>query len=110
MIASSRQSFAFARDGALPGSKYLYRINKYTQTPVNCVWFSAILGYLIALLVFAGPAATGAIFSLGVSAQYVAYSIPISARFIFKNDFQPGALDLGRLVRISALCSILSPG
>ena len=35
LLASSRQTFAFSRDGALPFSKYMYRINSYTKTPVN---------------------------------------------------------------------------
>ena len=98
MIASSRQTFAFSRDGALPGSKYLYRINSITGTPVNCVWFGAFVGYLLGLLAFAGQAAIGAIFSLGVAAQYTAYTIPIASRFIFKNDFKPGPFSLGILV------------
>ena len=35
LVAASRQAFAFSRDGALPFSRYLYRMNKYTQTPVE---------------------------------------------------------------------------
>ena len=35
LLAASRQTFAFSRDGALPFSRYLYRMNSYTQTPVN---------------------------------------------------------------------------
>jgi amino acid transporter len=34
-MPASRQAFAFARDGALPFSKYLYHVNKKTQTPVR---------------------------------------------------------------------------
>ncbi|KAF8553642.1 hypothetical protein OG21DRAFT_1497597, partial [Imleria badia] len=35
VLAASRQSFAFARDGALPLSSILYRMNGFTGTPVN---------------------------------------------------------------------------
>jgi len=35
VLAFSRQAFAFSRDGALPFSSYMYRINSYTKTPVN---------------------------------------------------------------------------
>lgn len=37
VLAASRQTFAFSRDGALPFSSILYRINKTTKTPVNTV-------------------------------------------------------------------------
>lgn len=35
LLPASRQAFAFARDGALPFSKYFYSVNKKTQTPVR---------------------------------------------------------------------------
>jgi amino acid transporter len=99
MIAASRQIFAFSRDGALPFSRFLYCINSSTRTPVRCVGFGAFMAGLFGLLAFAGPAASGAIFSLGVVAQYLAYLVPISSRFLFKNDFIPGPFNLGVLVR-----------
>ncbi|KDQ60457.1 hypothetical protein JAAARDRAFT_32877 [Jaapia argillacea MUCL 33604] len=95
MTTASRQSFAFARDGALPFSRFLYRVNPTTQTPLYCVWFVAFCACCLSLLAFAGPAAIGAIFSLSVAPQYVAYSIPIVARFAFENDYKPGPFNLG---------------
>jgi len=96
-IALSRQTFAFSRDKALPFSRFIYRINPRTQTPVNAVWIAAFLSFLLGLLAFAGPVAIGAIFSLAVGGQYIAYSLPIAARFMFKNDFEPGPFSLGKL-------------
>ncbi|KAF9238376.1 amino acid permease-domain-containing protein [Melanogaster broomeanus] len=95
VLASSRQSFAFARDGALPFSSILYRMNSFTGTPVNTVWFVAAVAILLGLLAFAGPEAINAIFAISVTALYIAYSIPIAARFIFTNDFKPGPFSLG---------------
>jgi len=74
-------------------------MNNHTKTPVNTVIYVAILSLLLGLLGLAGPSATNAIFSLGVISLYVAYAIPIAARFVFKNDFQPGPFNLGRFVR-----------
>ncbi|KAK7688471.1 hypothetical protein QCA50_008009 [Cerrena zonata] len=96
VLAASRQTFAFSRDGALPFSNWLYRMNSYTKTPVNTVWFTCILSLLLALLAFAGPSAISAIFSLSVTALYVAYAIPIACRFLGTNDFTPGPFTLGR--------------
>ncbi|KAG1744393.1 amino acid/polyamine transporter I [Suillus lakei] len=95
VLASSRQTFAFARDGALPFSSYLYRMNSFTKTPVNTVWFVAVISIVLGMLSFAGPQAINAIFALSVTALYVAYAIPIIARFVFKNNFKPGPFDLG---------------
>ncbi|KAF8330588.1 amino acid/polyamine transporter I [Cantharellus anzutake] len=95
LLASSRQAFAFSRDGALPFSRYLYRMNSFTGTPVNTVWFSGIGAALLGLLSFAGPAAISAIFSISVMGLYIAYSVPIMCRFAFRGS-------VGR-------CSLFSP-
>jgi len=107
LLAASRQTFAFARDGALPLSGWLYQMNDYTKTPVNTVIYVALSALLLGLLTFAGPSAIDAIFSLSVVALYVAYAIPIAARFIFKNDFQPGPFSLGILSMPIAAISVL---
>ncbi|KZS88841.1 amino acid transporter [Sistotremastrum niveocremeum HHB9708] len=95
LLASSRQVFAFSRDGALPLSKYLYRMNSYTKTPVNTVWFSALLSILLGCLAFAGSAAISAIFAISVVGEYIAYIIPICARYMGTNEFKPGPFTLG---------------
>ncbi|THG97090.1 hypothetical protein EW026_g4846 [Hermanssonia centrifuga] len=97
LTACSRQIFAFSRDGGLPFSRYLRRINPHTQTPVNSVWFAAFVSLLLGLLAFAGPAAIGAIFSLVVTGQYTAYSIPITCRFFGGAEWTPGPFNLGRM-------------
>lgn len=74
VLAASRQSFAFARDGALPFSSWLYRMNGYTKTPVNTVWFTCGFAILLGLLVFAGDQAINAVFALSVVALYIAYA------------------------------------
>ncbi|KAM5532681.1 hypothetical protein V8D89_013650 [Ganoderma adspersum] len=107
VLASSRQAFAFSRDGALPFSKWLYRMNGYTRTPVNTVWFVAILAIILGLLAFAGPSAINAVFALGVTALYIAYCIPIAARFLGDNDFVPGPFNLGRFSLPVAIVAIL---
>ncbi|EJC97507.1 uncharacterized protein FOMMEDRAFT_163064, partial [Fomitiporia mediterranea MF3/22] len=79
----------------------------YTRTPVNTVWFSAILATLLGLLVFAGAQAINAVFSISVTASYVAYSIPIIARFVFENNFKPGPFNLGFFSLPCAIISVL---
>ncbi|KAJ7621826.1 amino acid transporter [Mycena rosella] len=97
--------FCFARDGALPFSFWIYRMNKFSGTPVNAVCVVASVAFILTLLVFAGPTAITTIFSLPIVAQYLSYIIPIFCRFAFKNDFTPGPFYTGRL---SAPISIFS--
>ncbi|KDQ54536.1 hypothetical protein JAAARDRAFT_196453 [Jaapia argillacea MUCL 33604] len=106
VLAASRQSFAFSRDGALPFSRILYRMNSYTGTPVNTVWFVCIWAILLGLLAFAGAVAINAVFEIGVVAAYIAYSIPIAARFLGENDFKPGPFTLGAFSKPVAFLAV----
>ncbi|KAI0319540.1 amino acid/polyamine transporter I [Amylostereum chailletii] len=96
LVVCSRQIFAFSRDGALPFSGIIRRVDPRTRAPIFAVWFAVAVAALLGLLAFAGANAIGAIFSLVVAAQFVAYAIPISARFWGKNKFRPGPFRLGR--------------
>ena len=98
LLVGSRQTFAFARDGAIPFSRYFYRINSYTKTPVNTVWLDASLALAIGLLSFASTQAINAVFTLAVTSSYVSYITPIVVRFAFQNDFKPGPFYLGKWV------------
>lgn len=104
LTTASRQLFAFARDGALPFSSYLYTpspIYPRKRAPIACVWAVAFVSLLLCLLAFAGANAIGAIFSLVITGQYFAYSVPISARMLGRwrggaGDIKRGSFDLGR--------------
>lgn len=108
LLVGSRQTFAFARDGALPFSRYLYRINGYTKTPVNTVWFDTACVLVIGLLAFVSTAAINAVFTIGLTASYVSYITPITTRFAFKNDFKPGPFHLGKLSLPVAVIAVSS--
>ncbi|KAF7347019.1 putative amino-acid permease C11D3.08c [Mycena venus] len=107
LTSSSRQTFAFSRDGALPFAGFLYRINPYTGTPVRCVWFSATCAMLLGLITFAGSQATAALFTLGVVGQYMANSIPIAARYLGGQKFQRGPFHLGLFSMPVAVVAVL---
>jgi amino acid transporter len=55
VLPSSRQAFAFARDGALPFSKFFYHLNPRTDTPVRTVWLVVGCAAPLGLLGFADP-------------------------------------------------------
>ena len=58
VVDASRVVFAFARDNALPGSRFWKKINRHTQTPVNAVWFVVIIASICGVLGFSGTALT----------------------------------------------------
>jgi amino acid transporter len=97
MVAASRVTFAYARDGCFPMSWWIKRVNKHTRTPVNAVWFNTSIGICLLLLIFGGSVAIGAIFSVGAIAAYVAFTIPIFIKTFFVGDrFRRGPWHLGK--------------
>ena len=93
-------TYAYARDGCFPGSRYWSRVNKTTKTPVNAVWFNVLVGEALLLLIFAGEVAIGALFSVGAIAAFVAFTIPIAIRvFVVGGRFRPGPWNLGKFSR-----------
>ncbi|KAJ9113585.1 hypothetical protein QFC20_001937 [Naganishia adeliensis] len=108
LLPASRQAFAFARDGALPFSKYFYSVNKKTQTPVRTVWLVVGGAMPLGALAFADEAAINAIFTLAIIGPYVAYGIPIACR-VFSGDkiFVPGPWYLGRFSKPIAIVALV---
>jgi amino acid transporter len=97
MIAASRVTFAYARDGCFPLSKYWAHVNTRTRTPVNAVWVNTFIGILMLLLIFGGTITIGALFSVGAIAAEVAFCTPIFIRVFFVgNRFRPGPWNLGK--------------
>ena len=59
------------------------------------ILFDCLIGIAFNCLVFGGPEVVGAIFSVGVTAQYFAFIIPIALRLIFPSRLRKGAWTLG---------------
>ncbi len=53
--AGSRLAFSYARDGALPGSGWISRVNQRFKTPVNALLMGAVITVLFCLLVYINP-------------------------------------------------------
>jgi len=96
VVDASRVVFAFARDNALPGSRFLKKINRHTQTPVNAVWFVAIIASICGVLGFSGTALTS-LAGASVIGLYTSYAAPIFLRITTgRSTFIPGPFSLGR--------------
>jgi amino acid transporter len=75
VTSTSRMMFAFARDGGLPGSKWLRKVNAAHRTPGTAIWVSAALAILVTLYgdAFTVLSAGSAVF------LFVSYAMPTAA-------------------------------
>ncbi|RDW48204.1 amino acid/polyamine transporter I [Yarrowia lipolytica] len=99
VVAASRQSWAFARDGALPFSNFFKVVNHKVSIPVRAVWGNCTLGLVIGCLCMIDAAAAAALFSLAAASNDLAWMTPIACRLIwgYKN-FVPGPFYLGCVI------------
>lgn len=100
VLAASRQSWAFSRDGALPLSSFFRKVSQHRlmrYQPVcmvcGCVFAAAVIG----LLSLIDNAAANALFSLAVAGNDLAWLTPILARLLWGQDkFVPGEFYTGK--------------
>jgi amino acid transporter len=102
MTSASRMTFAFSRDGAIPGSALWSKLSA-SKVPANAVVLVAAVAALITLpaLVevnlgtteepFIVPTAFYAVVSVAVIGLYLAFLIPIWLRWRMGDSFVPGA-------------------
>ncbi|MER6914441.1 amino acid permease [Streptomyces sp. NPDC000594] len=96
MTSNTRQIFAFARDGAMPGSRLWHSVSPRTRTPVKAVWLAAGCSLVLITPAWWSHTAFTAIVSVNVVGLYLAYGAPILLRLRLGDDFRPGPWHLGR--------------
>ncbi|KAJ5966281.1 hypothetical protein N7481_012995 [Penicillium waksmanii] len=100
VLAASRQSWAFSRDGALPFSGYFRKVSQHRlmrYQPVRMVCGVVTAAAIIGLLSLIDAAAANALFSLAVAGNDLAWLTPILARLIWGQDrFVPGEFYTGK--------------
>jgi len=96
VVSAFRVVFAFARDNALPGSRFWKKLNSDTQTPVNAVWFVVVSASICGLLGFSDTALES-LSSASITWLYILYATPIFLRITTgRSNFIPGPFSLGR--------------
>jgi amino acid transporter len=99
VTSASRMTFAFSRDGAVPGHNLWRRLGK-NKTPTWAVVFVATFAFIITIPAYKGnhaglPVAFLAVTSISVIGLYIAYTIPIYLRWRMGDAFQTGPWTLG---------------
>ena len=103
LVAASRQSWAFSRDGALPFSSFFRPISqRFGYIPFRTIWGCVGLGAILGLLSLIAPAAAQALFSLAVAGNNLAWGVPIMARVVWgQKKFRPGPFYTGDKYSVS---------
>ena len=102
------QVFALSRDGGVPYSKLLRKVDPRAQVPVNAVWCAAICAMLLGLPILKLDVVFTAITSICTIGWVGGYAVPIFARMVIKTEnFKPGPFQLGHASRGVCLIAFL---
>ncbi|KAG1152130.1 hypothetical protein G6F37_008059 [Rhizopus arrhizus] len=105
IVGSSRQTYAFARDGAMPFSKWLTKLTDH-KVPAHAVWFNIAFAAILGIPYLFSDVAFETIVSINTIAASISYFIPIWLRITMaRGRFQKGPFNLGRF---SIPCGILA--
>ncbi len=111
LTSASRMTFAFSRDGAIPGSTWLAKVNTHTRIPANAVIFVGVVGIAITLPALKSvggvPIAFYAVVSVAVIGLYLAFLIPIWLRWRMGDAFVPGEWTNGAKYKWMNLIAII---
>ncbi|KAF8544571.1 putative GABA permease [Trichophaea hybrida] len=77
LTAASRCTYAFARDGAIPGSRVWSQINHKHDMPLNGLFLSTIVCCLLGLIYFGSSAAFNSFTGVATICLSTSYAIPI---------------------------------
>ena len=106
--AASRATWAFARDGAIPGSGLWKQVNTKLDVPLNAMMLSMVVQIILGVIYFGSTAAFNAFSGVGVICLTVSYAVPIAVSLIGgRTHIKHGNFDMGVL---GLVCNIVSLG
>ncbi|KAI8839578.1 amino acid permease-domain-containing protein [Chytridium lagenaria] len=94
LLNHARQTFAFSRDGALPGSSWLHCLSG-DNVPVRATVVIAVVDCVILVPSLYSSTLYYAINSFGVVGTYLAYAVPIALRVLHDDRFPRGKFSIG---------------
>ncbi len=105
MTSGARMMFAFARDGGLPGSRFLSHVDTTYRTPTYATWTLAALALLSTIYApyYLVLAVACAVF------MYLSYVMPIAAGLLAEGKTwkEKGPFNLGAWSKVNAVVAIL---
>lgn len=77
LTAASRCTYAFARDGAIPGSRVWLKVNNSLDIPLNGLFLSTLVCCLLGLIYFGSSAAFNSFTGVATICLSTSYALPI---------------------------------
>jgi amino acid transporter len=97
VTATSRCTWAFARDGGIPGSGWWSTVHKTLDIPFNALVLGMIVEIILGVIYFGSTAAYNAFSGVGVIFLTTSYACPIAVSLIFRGreDIKNGSFNFG---------------
>ncbi|EAW13758.1 putative amino acid permease [Aspergillus clavatus NRRL 1] len=97
VTAASRCTWAFARDGGIPGSKWWKSVNRSLDIPLNAMMLDMGVEIALGAIYFGSTAAFNAFSGVGVIFLTLSYACPIAVSFLFRRraDLKNARFQLG---------------
>lgn len=106
--AASRATWAFSRDGAIPGFKWWRVVNTKLDVPFNAMMLSMAVQLILGLIYFGAPVAFNAFSGVGVICLTSSYAMPILISLVRgRSQVKDGAFHLGAL---GTFCNVVALG
>ncbi|KAJ2955489.1 hypothetical protein NQZ79_g8526 [Umbelopsis isabellina] len=104
--SNARLIYALSRDGALPFSGTLHKLDPKTQSPVIAVWALLFVAAILGLPYLGSATAFVAITSVCTIALYITYGLPTLCLLFTRDSFVPGPFNLGRFSQINGVIAV----
>lgn len=97
VTATSRCTWAFARDGGIPGSGWWRVVNKHFDIPLNALALGMVIEIGLGAIYFGSSAAYNAFSGVGVIFLTMSYACPVAVSLIFRRreDVMKGNFNFG---------------
>jgi amino acid transporter len=106
--AASRCTWAFSRDGAIPGSKWWKVVNKKLDVPLNAMMLSMVVQIILGVIYFGSAAAFNAFSGVGVICLTTSYAVPIAVSlFGGRSHLKNAPFNMGVL---GVVCNVVALG
>lgn len=108
VTATSRCTWAFARDGGIPGSGWWRIVNKRFDVPLNALALGMVIEIGLGAIYFGSSAAYNAFAGVGVIFLTMSYACPIAVSLIFRRreDVQKGSFNCGTIGLIANVLAL----
>lgn len=106
--AASRCTWAFARDGAIPGSGWWKQVHPKLDLPLNAMMLSMVIQILLGVIYFGSATAFNAFSGVGVISLTLSYAAPIAVSMLERRaQVKGGKFYLGKF---GWLCNCVAIG